>query len=1489
MSFKLMFRDKLSYLSVFFVLLFFYSGLSRGSDGFNQYDYDVLQKGLYEYEVDAHSSNLMGDKLDKRNGSLIFENIDIDIPGNSELEVQLRRRVNTVFSGRQQHSEEFQHRFKNAGLSSFIFDYGLVYFEIPKITMPNPVILAGWDAKKWLTENDHCTHEWFTEDEGGSGLPEYTLVVPEKANDKILRNIGSLPGSDSKFTTKKGWKINCTENEGFEVISTEGVKYIFEEFQFLWDPVSHLVEPSGSISSRSYEFNIYVTRVEDRFGNWVKYNYDGGVLKEIVSNDGRRISISKTSDGAIVTANGKVWKYEKHGTKIIRPDGKVWEFNWFKNQNDIVPLDLDKGIGIKRYSTPGTSFGLWEGNTSECALSSYSNYIEVKHPDGAVGKFLIGESIQGDTNVGHKLEYKDYEYVPPRCVSQPSLISKTIKYTKKESYTWHYEYSNNWGRYYRDVINNAGMTFNMNDDQQSIDLPEHYYLPSGLSRTHIKTIKTKKPDNSYVIEYIDRNMRSKTYEKIMASAFFDSKGKLLKEEKYEYDVGPPFGVEFANVGYTFSQLVKFQKNFALKSKKETTFDSNGNIDAVYTQSYDNMNEYNLYTELHEYNSINENERFYKYTYVSDTENWVLNKLSSVKVSANGSDYTEVERTIFHGKSGAYKGLPSCRYVHGQLISCIHSYWTGNDYAGKPRKIIEDVNHQRWIEYSNYKRGIPQVIKKPSQANSNPITAYISVDNNGWIESHTDFEGNCTKYSYNPMGLKTLIDYCSGVWDDINIEYGISNGSEGLKYIDSGMFKQIVSQGNYRKTTYFDSMLRPRLVKEWDSNKEDETVRYTRIGFNFENKPQYESKPHATSNTPYGITSFYDALGRIQSVNDNTLDGRIEYTYLDNNQIKHKDNKGNVTITSYLAYGTPDKTHITKIESPEGLETEFKYNLFNNVTQIKQGSLIEYRAYNPSQKLCKTVRSDIGARAYGYNSYGELAWEGSGESVNHDPLQCDDNVSENEKILYKYNNWGLIHKKIYGDNTPEKTFIYDNNSNVKNIVSGDVEQSYSYDSVNILRRESLSVDDKKFDLYYDYNSNQTLRGITYPNGQKVYFINNALGQQTKVGSRSKPGSYATNVKYHTNGTVKSFQYGNGFVHNTVLNSDGSGLPEYVSEQKDSIIAFDHTLSFDSNKNLESLTDNLNSVYNLDLQYDGLDRLETILDSAKGSGYLDYDEMGNIEYYKLGNQSIDYHYDTQKRLDQTSGSYTTDFTYDSRGNVINNGRNQSMTYNLAQQLTGSSSNGKNLSFVYDGNDKRIIKSVDGKKTYFIYGHNGKLLHTVKEDGTAVNHVYLAGQIIAKVEGWEPPPPPVYADLDVGFEYDIPLEQGCPVETSFRYDEYCIDFTKDEPIENYQPDLYEDSDRVIKTSFDTENAKSCLIWVKKFTSDITKTTLFMYIDDIKKSEGIYVPYNDPVIINGQEYFIDSPKYLINFHCEGVEGFEAIERSWIIENGTARELYDA
>ena len=96
--------------------------------------------------------------------------------------------------------------------------------------------------------------------------------------------------------TKNFWAFACTSStkngypgEGFVAISPKGEKYYFD--WVVSRPYSALSKRYANYAhstARMGRLAVYflVSRIEDRFGNWVSYTYSGDKLSQITSNDG---------------------------------------------------------------------------------------------------------------------------------------------------------------------------------------------------------------------------------------------------------------------------------------------------------------------------------------------------------------------------------------------------------------------------------------------------------------------------------------------------------------------------------------------------------------------------------------------------------------------------------------------------------------------------------------------------------------------------------------------------------------------------------------------------------------------------------------------------------------------------------------------------------------------------------------------------------------------------------------------------------------------------------------------------------------------------------------------------------------------------------------------------------------------------------------------------------------------------------------------------
>jgi hypothetical protein len=936
---------------------------------------DIFARLNTEFTVSPHTTDLLGDQVDVNNGNVMFRNTDIVIPGNGlGLDIVISRTLKSAANSYSSHNMMGDWTLDFPAIQTTLLrnssrysgSWGLGH-ECSGSLEPGPISNYGSVFE---------SHEYWNGD---------SLQLPGGNSAKLLKNNGYLaPSGTYKRVTQSNWKFSCFnradgKGEGFIGYAPNGLKYTFDKLRLI---LAKSIVKDFKATSR-YNAFMLATKVEDRFGNFINYNYTGNNLTSITTSDSRTVTFSynhptKSNLITSISFNGRTWNYSYLPTtngqyylfKATRPDGKFWNYNLYK-----------------LVYTPQPTMNTTDG-AMECGIGtgSIGYTVSLTHPDGITGTFQFEAQLHGRSNVekyanGGGVNVKP---VQSRCYVNHALAQKTLSGADVDPLTWDYTYSGNQG------------TWTTTSPTSS------YLLPSSapVDRENHKSTTVEAPDGSKTIYYYNRDFSSFKEGSLIVVDKYDTNGTtLLSRTESNFVASSAIGSDEV----LFENSEPNNKRIMQSSSVISKVDGSTN---TYTTTYNTFDIYGNPQLSSESNNFNGKKRYTKQFYYNDTINWLIGLPSYKQVSSNGSAYKEVSRTSYYGATSSYKSLPNYQFAFGRWYKRNTSYHTTGQNAGLPNKVNYNGTN-RWVYFSNYKRGIAQTIRTPQSLSTTSQYAYNEVDNNGWVKKQTDFNGYCIRYGYDSLGRMNLVDPCNSVWLNTSVSYSTTNGNDGLNHVKAGMLKQTISKGNYRKVTYFDSLLRPRMTKEWDTARETETKRFTRANYDVQNSPTYQSKPYYDDTTPYGTISSYDGQGRLKNANDNTAAGDVSVSYLSNNRIQVNDNRGKVTTTTYLAYGLPEQKMATTIASPEGVTTNLAYNIFGNLTSIGQGGITESRVYDGYQQLCKTVRPDVGNTAYVKDALGQISWQAGGTSVNSSTTACDTSVYANEKITFTYDNLGNV--------------------------------------------------------------------------------------------------------------------------------------------------------------------------------------------------------------------------------------------------------------------------------------------------------------------------------------------------------------------------------------------------------------------------------------------------------------------------------------------------
>lgn len=302
------------------------------------------------------------------------------------------------------------------------------------------------------------------------------IYLPSRGSENLLNiDSGTLVPQDGhqyRGVTDRNSRVRCLASikngvgEGFVVITDSGTKYFFDWMS---------TEPHYSISGLAGQtFGVWLsltkvfllaTRVEDRYGNYIVYDYSGSQnsfakLSSISASDGSRIHVEYDLEKVrFARHEGRTWEYRyaridpRYETlalsEVVNPDQSRWTFSG--------PIgSLDTHINGK---AAGQFFQTHCARPAKVLGTGYVGYsvsntrapINISHPSGLESVYEVELSHTGinqapgycvmDTvtrymsPLGVPFAYLHY-VVKSRSISGPGLIRSTWKYSYDQSWSF---------------------------------------------------------------------------------------------------------------------------------------------------------------------------------------------------------------------------------------------------------------------------------------------------------------------------------------------------------------------------------------------------------------------------------------------------------------------------------------------------------------------------------------------------------------------------------------------------------------------------------------------------------------------------------------------------------------------------------------------------------------------------------------------------------------------------------------------------------------------------------------------------------------------------------------------------------------------------------------------------------------------------------------------------------------------------------------------
>ncbi len=1284
--------------------------------------HDFRLSGGMVQRLKPHGNDLMGDRIDNSTGGISFEHTDVVIPGNSGLEVALRRKIAQGVTS----ETPFQHAF-----GDWVLDLPIAYIRhggSPAQFNGGCLTNAGGIGATLSFSAPSGASAQVDSDKSSDGV---ILHVPGKG-------LSGFQGHHTKpYDPKANWAPGGQSTDfagrcATVVIGPDGTKYKFgrsatRRAKGLAVPYEY-ASYNGQWVKGTHSFYRYysvylVTEVLDVHGNWVRYDYNSrSELTRIYSNDARSINLTYkvTSSNPTylnskmvtsVTANGRTWiyQYTPHSDpnigmlhKVFLPDGRHWR------------------LGT---STHGLRSMIYEPHEfTKCA--PHDTTMTMKHPDGATGTFRLRETnflasayrytgtssninvnIQGNSHSGYQIMGPAVTYPNNNQCNQASepnqpdeglpyyramsVVSKTISGAGLPTATWDFEYrlqepdaagpmDNNWTR----VTGPDGTK------------RKYHYLAFGEGHGLLKkeeVVPASGAGETITYEHdLTRDVSSLLYPAIP----YDETCQTSPANDDWYN-GP------------FRPCAVYDKR---PVKKKTIVRDGVTYTSEYTFNKVNTSRFADYGQpnrIKKYSSQQSTQRITDVTYWHRASDNIVGL--PLRIVKNGKEFDRVGYNT--------KGL---RTYHNRFGVRWETYTYHAD--GNLHTIKDPRNYTATL--TNYYRGQPRTFTRRDGK-----ILYRTLDANGWVTSETDAKGNVTGYEYNDVGWMTKVDRPSP-WADTNITY--SN-------VGTSTFRQYAVRGTEEIITFYDEYHRP-----WRERRRAISggglVTFTKKTFDELGRETFSSFPTTIPNRQPtdGIETTYDGLGRVLTVKENVAPfATTSYEYLAGNKVRVTDPEGNQTTTTTTAFGSPSDGEPTRIAQPLGKFTDMTYDIYGNLlTATQYGDQNGFNVtstqkhyYDSRLRLCRHSVPETGDTLYQYDNANQVTGLAKGQAVG---TACTAPPAAS-KIASTYDNLGRVTLVNFPGSTPDISNEYDDNGNVTRRLRGTSDWRYTYDNANQLTEEKLLIDGRTYATGYEYNTINALAFQTFSTGRRVEFAPNGMGQATKakhVGSTT----YASGITYHTNGNVNNINYGNGFVHTAAYNS--RQLLSSIYTRKGTTKAVHFGYAHDKNGRITAINDSAVSGQNKAFTYDGLNRLKTA-SGAWGSGNFTYDALDNIRRKQLGSRTVEIQYFSsnnrlQRVRDTGDGNAWKNYAYDTRGNVTNNGT-FGFTYDFADQPTATSGGAASGSYVYDGNLKRAKQVVAGKTIYSIYGASGSLIH--RDDATSnvkTDYVQAAGKTIARIKG-------------------------------------------------------------------------------------------------------------------------------------------------------------
>jgi RHS repeat-associated protein len=364
-------------------------------------------------------------------------------------------------------------------------------------------------------------------------------------------------------------------------------------------------------------------------------------------------------------------------------------------------------------------------------------------------------------------------------------------------------------------------------------------------------------------------------------------------------------------------------------------------------------------------------------------------------------------------------------------------------------------------------------------------------------------------------------------------------------------------------------------------------------------------------------------------------------------------------------------------------------------------------YDSLSRMLSATNPESGQIIYQYNASGDLISKTDARSVTVNYSPSDMPIDPLHRVR----------EKIYSNNDPAVTFLYDQAENgigrLAATSNGSMSAAYAYDPMGRIKNQtycfpSTCADSLPVSAKYDQAGNMTQ--LTYPSGRGINYFYNPANLLNSVqfalwnGAAPQYGVYSymsvDDADFLPSGLPARTVLGNGITA-TQAQNNRLQLASESTVGAGNLVFEGHAYTYGSqnNGNILGITDQLNSSRNQTFTYDALNRLYTANEGRWGLGFV-YDPWGNRLQQNLTAGTAG-----QSQLVVNVNNRVNGYSFDSDGNMLNDGFHQ---------------------YAYDGENR--IATVDTTAAVYTYGPGGERMRK-DAAGVGTKYLYFNGSVIAE----------------------------------------------------------------------------------------------------------------------------------------------------------------